>query len=139
MLHVKQEHHPSRNLYLQKVSNYTELSSYVDVCFDVYIKMWSHYTRCIFSFLLLFVLGNRACKCAYLLNKQSRTPEKSSPPFRELGELLTTPHRNVHTTLRTWTDSLVRPKKRKSDMRFGTWNFRRLYRAGSLYSKQPGT
>jgi len=29
-----------------------------------------------FSAFLLFVLGNRACKCAYLLNKQSRTPEK---------------------------------------------------------------
>jgi len=27
---------------------------------------------------------------------------------------------------------LVRPKQRKRDMRFGTWNLRSLYRAGSL-------
>ena len=33
---------------------------------------------------------------------------------------------------RTWTDTLVRPKQRKKDMRFGTWNVRSLYRAGSL-------
>jgi hypothetical protein len=29
----------------------------------------------------------------------------------------------------TWTDTLVRPKQRKRDMRFGTWNVRSLYRA----------
>jgi hypothetical protein len=33
---------------------------------------------------------------------------------------------------RKWTDSLARPKHRKMDMSFGTWNVRRLYRAGSL-------
>ena len=33
---------------------------------------------------------------------------------------------------RTWTDTLVRTKQRKRDMRFGTWNVRSLYRAGSL-------
>jgi len=27
---------------------------------------------------------------------------------------------------------LVQPKQRKGDMRFGTWNIRRLYRSGSL-------
>ena len=27
---------------------------------------------------------------------------------------------------------MVRPKQRKTDMRFGTWNVRSLYRAGSL-------
>ena len=27
---------------------------------------------------------------------------------------------------------MVRPEKRKRDMRFGTWNVRRLYREGSL-------
>ena len=31
---------------------------------------------------------------------------------------------------RTWTDTLVQHKKRNSDMRFGTWNVRGLYRAG---------
>jgi hypothetical protein len=29
-------------------------------------------------------------------------------------------------------DSLARPKDQKMHMRFGTWNVRRLYRAGSL-------
>ena len=33
---------------------------------------------------------------------------------------------------RTWTDTLVRPKQRKRDIRFGTWNVRNLYRVGSL-------
>jgi hypothetical protein len=37
------------------------------------------------------------------------------------------------TEPRAWTDSLdKRPKLRDMDMRFGTWNVRRLYRAGSL-------
>jgi hypothetical protein len=37
-----------------------------------------------------------------------------------------------HKEPRTWTDSLdKRPTLRKMDMRFGTWNVRTLYRAGS--------
>ena len=32
----------------------------------------------------------------------------------------------------TWTDTLVQPKQQRRDMRFGTWNVRSLYRAGSL-------
>jgi hypothetical protein len=33
----------------------------------------------------------------------------------------------------TWTDSLdKRPKRQNMDMRFGLWNVRSLYRAGSL-------
>jgi len=35
-------------------------------------------------------------------------------------------------TPRTWTDTLVRPKQQKRDMRPGTWNVRSLYRAVSL-------
>jgi exonuclease III len=32
-----------------------------------------------------------------------------------------------------WTDSLdKRPKQKNMDMRFGTWNVRSMYRAGSL-------
>jgi hypothetical protein len=31
-----------------------------------------------------------------------------------------------------WMDHLARPKHRKMDMRFGMWNVRNLYRAGSL-------
>jgi hypothetical protein len=33
---------------------------------------------------------------------------------------------------RKWTDSLARPKHRKRDTRFGTWNVRSLYRTGLL-------
>jgi hypothetical protein len=34
---------------------------------------------------------------------------------------------------RTWTDSFdKRPKQKKMDMRFGTWNVGSMYRAGSL-------
>jgi len=36
------------------------------------------------------------------------------------------------TKPRTRTDALVRPKQRQRDMRFGTWNVRSLYRAGSF-------
>jgi hypothetical protein len=36
------------------------------------------------------------------------------------------------TKPRTRTDSLVQLQQRKKDMRFGTWNVRSLYRAGSL-------
>jgi hypothetical protein len=38
-----------------------------------------------------------------------------------------------HKKPRTWTDSLdKRPKRKKMDMRFGTWNVRSMYRPGSL-------
>jgi hypothetical protein len=38
-----------------------------------------------------------------------------------------------HVGPRTWTDSLdKRPKLKKMDMRFGSWNVRSMYRAGSL-------
>jgi len=56
-----------------------------------------------------------------------------------LGEWLTTPHhktylvtKDLHSKPWSWTDTLVRPKQRKRDMRFGTWNVRSLCRAGSL-------
>ena len=32
----------------------------------------------------------------------------------------------------TWTDPSVRPEQWKTNMRFGTWNVRKLYTAGSL-------
>ena len=32
----------------------------------------------------------------------------------------------------TWTDTVVRPKEQKRDMRFGTWKVRSLYRVCSL-------
>jgi hypothetical protein len=35
---------------------------------------------------------------------------------------------------RTWTDSLVRPKQWKKDMRFGAWNVNSLYRVGAIKS-----
>jgi hypothetical protein len=40
---------------------------------------------------------------------------------------------------RTWTDSLDKgPKIKKVDMKFGTWNARSLYRAGSLRTVAEG-
>jgi hypothetical protein len=74
---------------------------------------------------------------ANILNKQPRT--RGSPPAWGLGVGLTTLHfknklvtKNL-TEPRTWTDSLdKRPKLQNIDMRFGTWNVRSLYRAGSL-------
>jgi hypothetical protein len=53
---------------------------------------------------------------------------------------LTTPHRKKLIVAkcfkepRTWTDSLVRPKQWKKDMRFGTWNVRSLCRVGAIKS-----
>ena len=49
--------------------------------------------------------------------------------------------RNVTKCLqepRTRTDTLIRPKQRKKDMRFGTWNVRSLCRAGSLTEAARG-
>jgi hypothetical protein len=39
---------------------------------------------------------------------------------------------------RTWTHSLARPKQRKKDMRFGTWNVRSLCRVGVIKSVVRG-
>jgi hypothetical protein len=56
-----------------------------------------------------------------------------------LGVGLTTPSRKNklltkdHKKPQTWTDSFdKRPKYKKVDMRFVTWNVRSMYRAGSL-------
>jgi hypothetical protein len=53
----------------------------------------------------------------------------------------TTPHRKFFFIVmkcfkvpRTRTDSLVRPKHWKKDMRFGTWNVRSLCRVGAIKS-----
>jgi hypothetical protein len=64
---------------------------------------------------------------------------RGGPPALGLGVGLTTPHRkkypvtnNLHKP-RTWSDSLDKqPTLRNMDMRFGLWNIRSLYRAGSL-------
>jgi hypothetical protein len=61
------------------------------------------------------------------LNKQLWTVDK--------GWSFTPRCKNNHVTnhsykLWTWTDSL--DKRQKMDMRFGIWNVRSLYRAGSL-------
>jgi hypothetical protein len=40
---------------------------------------------------------------------------------------------NMFKKPRTWTDSLdKRPERKKMDMRYGTWNVRSMYGAGSL-------
>ena len=61
---------------------------------------------------------------ANILNKQSRTADKGGPLGWGLGEVLTTPNRKkYHVTkysyskLRTWTDTLVRHKQRKRDIK----------------------
>jgi hypothetical protein len=64
---------------------------------------------------------------------------RGGPPAGGLGVGLTTPHRKNKLVMkilkkpRTWTDSLnKRPRRKKMDMRFGTWNVRSMYRAWSL-------
>jgi hypothetical protein len=51
-------------------------------------------------------------------------------------KLLTVKHKLVTKILKkpqTWTYSLdKRPTQKKMNMRFGTWNVRSMYRAGSL-------
>jgi hypothetical protein len=56
-------------------------------------------------------------------------PTKGGPPARVLGVGITTRHRKnklvpkMFKKPRTWTDSLgKRPRRKKMDMRFGTWN-----------------
>jgi len=56
----------------------------------------------------------------------------------EVGEVLTTPHLKTGLVTKriqlswAWTDTSVQIKQWKRDMRFGTWNVRSLYRAGSI-------
>jgi hypothetical protein len=73
------------------------------------------------------------------MNKHSLTA--GGPPAWGLGVGLTTPHCKNFSIVtkcfkvpRTWTDSLVRPKHWKKDMRFGTWNVRSLYKVGGIKS-----
>ena len=78
---------------------------------------------------------------ANILNKQSRTAEKVWFSSLGVGRCAnnSSPQKTYPVTNRlpkkkprTWTDTLVRPKKRKRNMRFGTWNVRSLYRPGSI-------
>jgi hypothetical protein len=77
---------------------------------------------------------------ANILNKQPRTNDKgwssSLGVGRGANNPLTVKNKFVtksYTKPRNWTDSLdERPKRRTMDMRFGTWNVRSFYRAGSL-------
>ena len=77
---------------------------------------------------------------ANILNKQLRTADKGWSTGLWLGEVLTTPHcrkrillRNIHrVSFGPGLILLVRNKQRKRNTRFGTWNIRSLYRAGSL-------
>ena len=81
---------------------------------------------------------------ANVLNKQSGRHTRIGPPAGGLGEVLTTPHRKkYHVTKclqepRTWTDTLVRPKQRKRDMRFGTWNVNSLIGQVRHSQQHPG-
>jgi hypothetical protein len=64
-----------------------------------------------------------------IFNKQSRTPDKLGS-WARCKQLLTVKMYLVmkcsYRKYRTWTDTLVRPKQQKRDMRFGTWNVRSL-------------
>jgi hypothetical protein len=67
---------------------------------------------------------------ANILNKQLQTADKGWSSSLEVGRgannsspwkcIFVTKY--LQTKPRTWTDTLVRPKQRKRDMRFGTWN-----------------
>ena len=65
-------------------------------------------------------------------------PTRGCAPALGLDEVLTSPHRKSCLVMKhihvPWsrTDPLVWPKQWERDMRFGTWNFRSLYRSGSL-------
>jgi len=75
---------------------------------------------------------------ANILNKHSRTAEKVWSSSLGVGRGANNSSllkcifftKYSQTKPRTWTGTLVRPKQRKRDMRFGTWNVRSLYRAG---------
>jgi hypothetical protein len=74
---------------------------------------------------------------ANILNKESRTADKGWFSSLGFGVGLTTARRKNklftkdHKKPRTWTDSLdKRPKRKKMNMIFGTWNVRSMYRAG---------
>ena len=75
-----------------------------------------------------------------ILNKQFQTAKKGWSSSLGVGrgakQLVTLKTYYVTKYLQgkpcTWTDSLVRPKQQKRDLRFGTWNVRSLYRAVSL-------
>jgi hypothetical protein len=74
-------------------------------------------------------------RCEY-----SAQPTTGDPQAWRLGVGITCSliikNRNVTNYVReplAWADSFIkRPKLRNMDMRFGTWNVRSLYRAGSL-------
>ena len=74
---------------------------------------------------------------AIILNKQSRAADKSwsSDLVVGRGANNSSPYlvtKNLQGKPRTWNNTSVRPKQRKGDMRFGTWNVRNLYSADSL-------
>jgi hypothetical protein len=79
-----------------------------------------------------------------ILNTQPVTNNEGGPPVWGLDMRLTTPHRKNKLVTKfkepgAWTDSLEKqPKRRNMDMRFGTWNIRSLYKAGSLMTLSGG-
>jgi hypothetical protein len=76
---------------------------------------------------------------ANILNKQSRTADRGWPSSFGVGRGANNPSLLKPICVakylqghRKWMDSMARPKHRKMDMRFGTWNIMSLYRADSL-------
>jgi hypothetical protein len=73
---------------------------------------------------------------ANILNKQSRKADKGWSSSLGVELRVTSPHRKMQLVMKYYTEALAdcleRPRKRKMDMRFGTWNVRSLWRVGSL-------
>jgi hypothetical protein len=78
--------------------------------------------------------GETASSCEYN-NKQPRTNDKgwSSSLGVRRDANNHSPQKKKQICYEYWTDSLdKRPKPRNMDMRFGLWDVRSLYRAGSI-------
>jgi len=76
---------------------------------------------------------------ANILNKQSRIAAMVFPPACGLEEGLTTPPcsnylltKHSQTKPRIWSNNSIRPKQRRTGLRFGSLKVRSRHRAGSL-------
>jgi hypothetical protein len=81
--------------------------------------------------------GTTSSMDAIILNKRSQAADKRCSPAWGLGEVLTLltvitylVTKNLQGKPRTCNNTSVRPKQRKGDTIFGTWNVRSQYRAG---------
>jgi len=110
-------------------------SGYCSKCF-LYV-VWIQSTSC------LFISDSNpkyvVSVAANIMNKQCGTAEKGWFSSLGVGLEAKKSHRKkksyfteFYTGPRNWTDTLERPRQRKVDVSFWTWEFRNLYRAGAL-------